>query len=69
MMSRHTVASNDGLHGMRERSGRIALAKGRHAISVTMFEKGGGEGLQVRWQGPGVPKQVIPAERLFRAEK
>ncbi|MAG55983.1 MAG: hypothetical protein CMJ83_06810 [Planctomycetes bacterium] len=54
------VVNNDNVHGMREKSGTIDLTEGRHAIEVTMFEVGGGEGLKVQWQGPEVKKSEIP---------
>lgn len=60
-----TVVNNDGLHGMVEVSGAIALAAGRHAFRVEFFERGGGAGLIASWQGPGVAKTAIPAARLF----
>ena len=59
------MVDNDGLHGMREREGVIALAKGLHSIKVTFFEKTGGDDLVVQWKGPGVEKQRIPADKLF----
>lgn len=61
-----TVVNNDGLHGMTEASGTIALAAGRHAIRIEFFERTGGAGLVASWQGPGVAKSAIPAARLFR---
>lgn len=60
------VVNNDGLHGVQERSGTIGLKAGRHAITVTFFEKTGGEALTVSYQGPGIAKQAIPASALFR---
>ncbi len=62
------VVDNDGLHGMRERSGRIGLKAGLHAIRVIFFEHSGGEGLEVRYEGPGIEKRLIPAGALYRAE-
>ena len=59
------VANNDGLHGMTEVSGTIALAAGRHALRIEFFERTGGAGVIASWQGPGVAKEVIPASRLF----
>ena len=56
------VVDNDGLHGMLERSGSIALAAGRHPIRVEFFENFGGAGLIVRWAAAGTPKATIPAE-------
>ncbi|MDM7925691.1 MAG: alpha-L-fucosidase [bacterium] len=60
------VVVNDGLHGMEERRGEIALGAGLHPIRVEFFEKTGEEGLVVSWLGPGLPKQRIPGEALFR---
>lgn len=59
------VVDNNGLHGKTERSGKISLASGRHAIKVTYFEKTGGEVLEVRYAGPGVSKRIIPDNVLF----
>ncbi|MDZ7386493.1 MAG: alpha-L-fucosidase [candidate division KSB1 bacterium] len=59
------VVDNDGLHSALERSGAIALAAGFHPITVTFFERTGGDVLQVLWTGPGIEKQPIPAEVLF----
>ncbi len=60
------VVNNDGLHGLQERSGTIGLKAGKHAISVTFFEAGGGEGLTVSYSGPALTKQTIPNAALFR---
>ncbi|MBC7188176.1 MAG: alpha-L-fucosidase [Calditrichaeota bacterium] len=59
------VVDNDGLHGALERSGAIPLAAGFHPITVTFFERTGGDVLEVLWAGPGIDKQPIPAEALF----
>jgi len=55
------VVDNDGLHGMETKSGSILLNAGKARARVTFFENGGGAGLIVSWQGPGVEEQVIPA--------
>ena len=60
----HTVVDNDGLHGMRERSGHVNLTAGNHQIEVTYFERAGGVGLETSWKGPGFGKQHIPTSRL-----
>ena len=60
------VVDNDGLHGMSEESGTIALDKGLHPISVTFFEKTGASDLKVSYRGPGIEKQPIPPQLLFR---
>src|SRR6218665_526467 len=61
------VVDNDGLHGTQERSGVRTLTAGLHQIYVGFFEAGGGEVLEVRYQGPsgsGIAKQLIPASVL-----
>lgn len=63
----HKIVANDYLQGPTERSGTINLTAGTHAIYVTFFERGGGEVLEVRYQGPagsGIAKQIIPANVL-----
>ena len=61
------VVNNDGLHGMQERSGLIALKAGTHAFSVAFFETSGGAGLIARWQSTGgIAKAVIPAASFLR---
>jgi hypothetical protein len=59
------VVDNDGRHGPTEQTGEIELVAGHHEIVVTLFEWIGGETLEVFWEGPGVPRQAIPAEALF----
>ena len=59
------VVDNDGLHGMTEKRGLIALASGLHPIRVCYFNKTGGEGLTVSYQGPGIAKQPLPEAALF----
>jgi len=54
------VVDNDGLHSATEKSGVIALAAGLHQFTVAMFEKSGGDELQVFYEGPGIQKGEIP---------
>ncbi len=58
------VVNNDGLHGMSEKSGQIELIAGAHPLIVTYFDNGGGDGLAVKWSGPGLRKKKIPTDRL-----
>ena len=60
------VVDNDGIHGMEEQSGTITLTVGMHTIEVIMFEGGGGEGLEVEYEGPGISQQPIPDDVLYR---
>jgi hypothetical protein len=59
------VVDNDGLHGMSEKRGVIALEAGLHALHVAYFNKTGGAGLGVSWRGPGFEKSPIPGAALF----
>jgi hypothetical protein len=61
-----TVVENDGIHGMRERAGSIALRRGTHALRIEFFEREGNAGLIASVQSPSMPKQVIPASMLVR---
>ncbi|TGE04530.1 malectin domain-containing carbohydrate-binding protein, partial [Hymenobacter fodinae] len=60
------VLYNNNSQGNSEKSGSIGLKAGTHAFTVTYFQSGGGQLLNVNYQGPGVPKQVIPASALRR---
>lgn len=60
------IVDNDGDHGVMERSGSLELTKGRHLIRVEFFNGGGGYHLDVKYSGPSIPKQIIPANHLYR---
>lgn len=62
------LINNDGLHGMQERSATVTLAAGYHPLRVEFFENGGGAGLELRWQGPGIAKQIVPASALWQED-
>ncbi|HTK83209.1 MAG TPA: alpha-L-fucosidase, partial [Bacteroidota bacterium] len=59
------VVNNDGLHGMLEKKGAVALAAGPHSIRVTFFQKTGGVGLTVDYESRNIKKQHIPDRVLF----
>ena len=63
------IVDNDGDHGVIEKKGDIELTPGRHLIKVEYFNGSGGFWLDALYKGPGVPKQIIPANRLFLTEK
>lgn len=60
------VVDNDGDHGVMERGEAIELTKGKHLIRVEFFNGGGGYHLDVKYQGANIPKQIIPANHLYR---
>lgn len=43
----------------------LRLTRGRHAIRVDYFERTGVATASLRWRGPGIGDQVVPAARLF----
>lgn len=59
------VVDNDGLHGPRTISGPIALTSGEHSITVTFFERGGGELLEVSWSNESNGRQPIPDDGVI----
>ncbi len=60
------LINNDGLHPATEASGRIGLKAGKHAITISFFEKGGAQVLTLQYDGPGISKQPVPASKFFR---
>lgn len=58
------VVFNDYNQGMTERSGVRNLSAGVHDIRVAYRNATGGFGLEVRYQGPGLSKQLIPNSAL-----
>ena len=59
---------NDGVHDMGEKSGAVFLTAGRNPIRVEWFNGVEKYGLQVEYQGPGLPRQKIPDSALFRVQ-
>ncbi len=59
------VVDNDGDHGVITRSGAMNLEPGRHKIRVEWFNGGGGYWLAAFMEGPGMERQIIPANILF----
>lgn len=57
------VVVNEGIAPHREKKGTVQLQAGPHALCVLYTEAEGEQSLEVQWRGPGVQKQVIPAER------
>jgi hypothetical protein len=55
------VVDNDGQHGDLEKTGRIALNKGKHPFRVLYFQSTSGINLKTYIEGPGLEKQEIPA--------
>jgi hypothetical protein len=61
------VVSNNQKNVVAEKSGRIELKAGKHAIDVVYLDTQGAQIFHhVKYEGPGVAKQTIPASRVFR---
>jgi hypothetical protein len=60
------IIDNDGLHGMRERCSSKSYSPGEYAIRVDMFERGGGAGCILKYQGDDTNGQkiVVPQKAL-----
>lgn len=59
------LIENDGNHAMVEEAGSIGLKAGFHAIEVKYMQCGGGKGLKVEWEGPGMERKELAAESLY----
>jgi len=59
------IVNNDGNHGVMEETGTVELSVGRHPIRVSYYNNGGGFWLDAFYKGPGLTKQLIPADKLF----
>jgi PA14 domain-containing protein/glucodextranase-like protein/carboxypeptidase-like protein/alpha/beta hydrolase family protein DUF900/thrombospondin type 3 repeat protein len=60
------VVNNDGQHTYQLRKGRVGLKKGLHAFTLSYFNKFGQQHLDLKYKGPGLPRQTIAASQLFR---
>lgn len=59
-----TLADSDQSHGPTTRRGMINLKAGKHAIEVAYFT-GGKPALELRYDGAGVSKQLVPDAAFF----
>jgi hypothetical protein len=63
-VAEETVVDHDGFHGMSEKEGQAALHRGWHPVEVRFFQGGGGAGLRLEVEGPGIPRREVPAQWL-----
>lgn len=47
----------------------VSLTAGRHAIRVDHFQRGGGKALELWWQPPNGPRQVVPPRVLWPTQE
>jgi hexosaminidase len=63
------VVNHDGAHSMAERAGQTALHRGWHPIELRYFQSGGGYGLRLELEGPGVTRREVPAHWLAHSPR
>jgi len=64
------IVNNDGQHVMgtaRETYGMVFLAPGMYDLEVQYYETLSTAGLIMKYEGPGIAKQVVPASVLFHS--
>jgi glucose/arabinose dehydrogenase len=61
------IVNNGGIHPLRQRTEAVTLTAGLHALRIEYFANTGVAGLILSWSGPGIARQVVPANRLFHA--
>ncbi len=61
------LVNNGGIHPVRQRTKAVTLTAGVHALEVDSFAGTGVAALVLSWSGPGIARQVVPANHLFHA--
>ncbi|MGN6438599.1 MAG: PA14 domain-containing protein [Agriterribacter sp.] len=59
------LVNNDGLHGSVSKDGTITLNAGVYPITITFFQKGGGDVISVLWKTPGSADFVSLPDEVF----
>ncbi|HEV2331065.1 MAG TPA: ATP-binding protein [Verrucomicrobiae bacterium] len=62
------VVDNNDTHSMNEESGGIFLTAGRHPFELSWFNWLLPYGLEVYYEGPGLPRQRVPDAVLFHTK-
>ena len=59
------VVNNDGLHAVRQVSGKVYLKKGRHKMRFEYFQEGGTKTLSVYYKSDKISYRPVPGSVLF----
>ena len=62
------IVDNWGLHGAREKKGRIHLKAGHHDFKTTFFDNAGGASMVVSYQGPDTDEKIVILEGFHGEE-
>jgi hypothetical protein len=68
LLDGQTVLNYDGLHGAGEVGTTTSLTAGYHWLEARMFNNYGDSALMISYSGPGIAKQIIPAEAFQKQE-
>ena len=64
-LNNQILIDNNGLHGSQTEAGKITLDDGRYPIKILYFENGGSQSLKLEYEGPGISRRPVPANKLF----
>ncbi|MFZ9388147.1 MAG: alpha-L-fucosidase [Chitinophagaceae bacterium] len=59
------LVDNNGLHGMVDKKGTLALEAGYHQVRVEFFEKTGSDEVRLSIETESTPKMEVPSSNLF----
>jgi hypothetical protein len=59
--------NNGGLHALQTGQATVTLSAGLHNVLIFYGENGGGNQLILEYEGPGLPRQVVPAAAFCTA--
>lgn len=62
------VVDSDGLHSVAEKTGAVYLTAGRHPLYAEYFNGSADSVFTVEYAGPGLERQSIPGNALYRVE-
>jgi hypothetical protein len=60
------IVSNNGKYNVGERGASLYLDSGKHAIEMVYYNRKGFSHLSTFYEGPKIPKQIIPINQLYR---
>jgi hypothetical protein len=63
-----TLVVYNGYLGGYSGSGKVDLKKGLYPVKLEYFDDGNGGELDVHYEASGVPRQLVPADKLFRSK-
>jgi len=59
------LINNDGLHGPRDRSGKVNLTAGKYPFKILYFESVGDQMLKLEYESQGMSRRIIPASQFY----